>query len=84
MEVQLLIAPDCPRAESARRLLAECVEQLAVDVSVRERVGEYPSPTILVDGVDVMTGAAGVSHIEACRLDVPTRSRLLAALSGEA
>lgn len=47
---------------------------------VVERVGAYPSPTVLVDGVDVMTpGAPLIAN--ACRLDLPIRERVLAALN---
>lgn len=83
MLVELFVAPDCPHAGTARRTLAACVERLGPAVAVREVVGDYPSPTILVDGIDVMTGANGVSPGHACRLDLPTPSRLLAALGGE-
>jgi hypothetical protein len=45
---------------------------------VTERVGDFPSPTVLVDGTDVMgqPPRSGAS----CRLDVPTEDRVLAAL----
>jgi hypothetical protein len=47
--------------------------------NVVERIGDFPSPTILINGVDVMgvpmtTGAA-------CRLDLPSEERILAALA---
>jgi hypothetical protein len=80
MNVELLVAPDCPNASAARALLTTCLHRLGLDIGVRELVGDYPSPTILVDGIDVMTGQAGGRPISACRLDVPTESRVLAAL----
>jgi len=40
----------------------------------------YPSPTMLVDGVDVTTGATGVASAYACRLYVPTQAAIVAAL----
>ena len=79
MNVELLLAPDCPNP-AARALLTECLHRLDLNLAVRERVGDYPSPTILVDGLDVMTGMRGAPPIQACRLDVPTTSRVLAAL----
>jgi hypothetical protein len=82
MNVELLLAPDCPHASAARAVLTGCLDQLGLDVPVRERVGDYSSPTLLVDGVDVMTGTAGTPRMQACRLDVPTASRVLAALRG--
>ncbi|HEU4424203.1 MAG TPA: organomercurial lyase, partial [Pilimelia sp.] len=84
MNVDLLLAPDCPHADAARAVLDECLDRLGLQVRVRERVGDYPSPTILVDGVDVMTDAAGMPPVRACRLDVPSRSRVLAALRARA
>jgi hypothetical protein len=80
VKVDLLLAPDCPNAATARALLTRCLDRLRLDVPVREWVGDYPSPTILVDGVDVMTEAHGTPSAQACRLDVPTAARVLAAL----
>jgi hypothetical protein len=81
MNVELLIAPGCPNASAARALLTVCLRRVGLDPRVRERVGELPSPTILVDGIDVMTGREGSPPMSACRLDLPTESRVLAALS---
>jgi len=86
MRVDLLLAPDCPHAAAARTVLARCLDQLGLDAVVSERVGDYPSPTVLVDGVDVISGSArdtaGPPEPGACRLDVPTAPRILAALRG--
>ena len=83
IRVELLIAPGCPNAEAARSLVADCLAESGLDASVVERVGRYRSPTILVDGADVM-GTAGPVAGDACRLDVPTRERVLAALAVKA
>jgi hypothetical protein len=80
MTVELLLAPGCRNAPAARTLLTNCLHRLGLDQQVRERLGDFASPTILVDGVDVMTGEAGAPRRQACRLDVPTESRVLAAL----
>jgi len=84
MDVELLLAPQCPNAAAARRVLTACLRRLNLDLPVRERVGDYPSPTILVDGVDVMTARPGVSAGQACRLDLPTAERVLTALQPRA
>jgi hypothetical protein len=68
----------CANAEPARRLLRRCLAELGIRARVDERIGDFPSPSVVVDGRDVigrtaLTGAA-------CRLDVPTRERVLAAL----
>ncbi|MGW7535443.1 alkylmercury lyase [Amycolatopsis sp. NPDC054798] len=78
--VEVLTAPDCPNAGAARSLAAECLAESGLDATIVERVGRYRSPTILVGGVDVM-GTAGPVAGDACRLDVPTRERVLAALA---
>jgi hypothetical protein len=61
-------------------VLQRSLWQLGLDVAVQEKVGDFPSPTILVDGVDVMTGATGVPAMYACRLDLPTETAVVAAL----
>ncbi|NKE58579.1 alkylmercury lyase [Lentzea sp. PSKA42] len=80
MRVELLLAPDCPNAAAAKTALTEALHELELTVPVVERVGDFPSPTVLVDGVDVMNDHAGAPEMRACRLDVPTIPKLLAAL----
>jgi len=80
MDVVLLLGPQCPNAAAARSRLTACLRQLGLDLQVRERVGDYASPTILVDGVDVMTAQRGAPPRQTCRLDVPTGARISAAL----
>ena len=80
MRVELVLVEECPHADAARGLLAESLRAMGRPVEVDERVGDYPSPTILVNGVDVMTGQAGVTRVHACRLDVPTEAAVVAAL----
>ncbi|MET9265857.1 alkylmercury lyase [Amycolatopsis sp. NPDC004079] len=82
IRVELLTAPDCPNAEAARSVVAGCLAESGLDTTLVERVGRYRSPTILVDGVDVM-GTPGPVAGDACRLDVPTRERVLAALASK-
>ena len=78
VEVELLSVAGCPHVDAARQLLNACVEELQITAHVEEKVGAYPSPTIRVDGQDVM-GSPRVFEA-ACRLDTPTRERVLAAL----
>ena len=80
MEVELLLVPECPNADAARAVLADAFGRLGVRVPVHERVGDYPSPTVLVDGVDVVTGRQRDHSAAACRLDLPTVSNVVAAL----
>jgi hypothetical protein len=78
--VELLLVPECPHADRARRLLTQCLDELQLDVAVVERVGDFPSPTILVDGRDVMTGDEVLAGVSACRLDFPAALQVRAAL----
>lgn len=79
VRVQLLCVPDCPLAEQVRATLQECLRQTAIPVLVEELEGPYPSPTLLVHGVDVVTGTVP-SREACCRLDLPTRTQILDAL----
>jgi hypothetical protein len=80
VRVELLTSPACPNAGGARALVDACLARLGLDVAVVERVGDYPSPTVLVNGVDVMTPGREVPPVRACRLDLPTAPRILRAL----
>ena len=80
MRVELLLSPDCGYAAAARTMLRHCLQIARLDLSITERVGDFPSPTVLVDGVDVMTGVSGTRAMRACRLDRPTETRILTAL----
>lgn len=78
LEVELLSVPGCPHVSDARRLLESCIEEMQIRAHIEERLGAYPSPTIRVNGEDVM--GSPMRSEAACRLDVPTRDRVLAAL----
>lgn len=77
--IELLHTPGCPHLDQTRSLLGSCLTELQLETTVVDREGDYPSPTILVDGVDVM----GRSDLQGamCRLDPPARERILAALT---
>jgi 8-oxo-dGTP pyrophosphatase MutT (NUDIX family) len=76
--IELRYFAGCPNVEPVRRLIRECLEQLGLDVPIDEHDGDFPSPTVLVDGVDVMGAPAAPER--SCRLDVPTRAQLMDAL----
>ena len=80
MRIELLTAPDCPHAAPARQVITDCLTSLGLDVPIIDRVGRYPSPTVLVNGVDVMRPEAAAPVGDACRLDLPTPRRVLDAL----
>lgn len=81
MRVQLLLHEGCPNAKSARGAVAHAARLAGIAVTVEEDTGTWPSPTVLVDGIDVMTGATGAAPVHACRTDLPTVERIAAALN---
>jgi hypothetical protein len=80
VRVELLRHEGYPMADDVRKLAEDCVQELSLDAVVTDRVARYPSPSLLVDGVDVMGAPGDSALLDACRLDVPIRARLAAAL----
>ena len=79
IKIELLHVPGCANLAGARALVQACLVEAGVDAEVKERVGAYPSPTVLVNGTDIMGQPEAEGAM--CRLDIPTRIQLLAALS---
>jgi len=80
MRVELLHHEGCPLAGAARRVVEDSLRELGIDTAVTQRVARYPSPSVLIDGDDVMGAPPSGAPVDACRLDVPTRERVVAAL----
>jgi hypothetical protein len=81
MRVELLQHQGCRSAPRTHQLVQQCLTALVIRTPVLVRVGDYPSPTVLVNGTDVMGRAPALTSTRACRLDVPTRDQILAALT---
>jgi hypothetical protein len=54
VRVEVLHHEGCPLFAPALALVRDCVRELGVDAIVSERVARSPSPTVLLDGRDVM------------------------------
>lgn len=80
MRVELITHPGCPNADAVRRMVRECMAALGIEEPIGESVGDYPSPTLVIGGTDVMTNEAEIPHGRSCRLDLPTRERVILAL----
>lgn len=78
MTVEVLYSSGCANVQATRRLVRRCVALLGLEIDVLEREGDHPSPTVLVNGRDVMGDQPPSGG--ACRLDVPTEERILEAL----
>ncbi|MFI7025103.1 alkylmercury lyase [Micromonospora sp. NPDC049900] len=76
--IELRSVPDCPNLGPARQALHAALADLALPPVVTELVGDYPSPSVLINGVDVMGGIG--DGAASCRLDLPTDQRIRAAL----
>lgn len=79
IRVELLHGPDCPNLAAVREIVHASLARAGVAATVEETEGAFPSPTLLVDGVDV-TGLP-VGDSSACRLDLPTEREIVAALA---
>jgi hypothetical protein len=80
VQVQLLSVPDCPLVEKVRSSLESCLHQTHFNVVVEELIGDYSSPTLLVDGFDVTGHHPTSSGQVSCRLGLPNEEEILAAL----
>jgi hypothetical protein len=78
--IEVLTVPDCPNAPATIEMLRRCLDQLGLDIPIHQHIGNYPSPTVLIDGVDIMGSPATTTA--ACRLDLPTEQRILSTLNG--
>lgn len=78
MKVEVLYVAGCPHAAEAVALVERCLARLGLRAELESREADVPSPSVLVNGVDVMGSPA--SEAALCRLDLPTEERVLDAL----
>ncbi len=78
MKLELFFFAGCPHAGPARELLRRCLADAGLPDVVQEHEGDHPSPTIRVDGTDVMGDPPSTGR--SCRLELPTEARIVAAL----
>lgn len=82
IKIQLLTVPDCPLVAKVRATLNNCLAKTRLDATVEELVGEYHSPTLLINGFDVTGKPVSAQGQQSCRLDLPNEEQILAALRG--
>jgi hypothetical protein len=81
VEIQLLCVPDCPLVVKAKTTLKNALGKAPnIATTVEELVGDYSSPTILIEGYDVTGHPQQQKDRPACRLDLPTEEQILDAL----
>lgn len=77
--IQILHVPDCPLVGRLIDEVERCLTEAGVGEPVEIRVGDYPSPTLVVDGLDVATGGP-VEGEPRCRMDLPSVPQIRAAI----
>lgn len=82
VHIEVLHVPNCARLNHARALIDRALAATRITATVEETAGDFPSPTVRVDGADV-TGRR-FEPGAACRLDLPTDAQLRAALTDAA
>ncbi len=78
IRIHLLHVPECPLVGKLRTVLQRGLARSELHAEVEELEGPYPSPTLLVNGVDVTGREAG--NEPSCRLDLPGEEQILTAL----
>jgi glutaredoxin len=79
MKIEVLHFSGCPHVNRTKQLLVDCLDEIGLGaIQIDDREGEFPSPSIMIDGSDVMGEPTVIAAC--CRLDLPTRERVLAAL----
>ena len=78
VRVELRAVPGCPNLDAARETLLACLAEAGLPPEFVELIGDYPSPSVVVNGVDVTGGDP--DGPASCLLRLPTRGEILAAL----
>ena len=91
MRVEIVYFTGCPNVAAMRELVRRCLMRCGFDQAIDEVNTDEPttpaeyrrfaSPTVLVDGVDILAGA--LSDAAACRLGMPSEAELIAAIRGQ-
>jgi hypothetical protein len=76
--VEIRSAPDCPLVDQVRSTLDRALARTHARAEIEDLVGDYASPTLIIDGRDV-TGRPLDEH-NCCRLDLPSEDDVVAAL----
>jgi hypothetical protein len=78
--IQVLQVPDCPLVNAVLADLKAAIEDAGVKAQIDIVVGEFPSPTLVIDGLDITTGEPPAGGPR-CRLDPPTKEQVEAAIA---
>ena len=76
--VELRAVPGCPNLAVTRDVLVACLVEAGLPPTMIERLGDFPSPSVLVDGGDVTD--ADPHGPPMCVLQPPTADQIRTAL----
>ena len=77
--IQVLHVPGCPNVERILRMVERSLERLELPNTIELIEGPYPSPTVIVNGIEVNPGRHGATA--SCRLDLPAEEQIIDALA---
>lgn len=77
--IQILQVPGCPLVDRLIEEVEHCLTEAGIGETVEIVVGDYPSPTLVMDGVDVATGRP-VEGEPRCRMELPSTDQIRAAV----
>lgn len=78
LRITILHIPDCPSLGGVRDEVRSAIEHVGATAAVEEIEGSCPSPSVLVDGVEIDGYPLGTDP--ACRIDIPTLDEVAAAI----
>src|SRR5437588_10313852 len=78
LRICILHVPGCPLVSRLRTDVEIGLASVGARAVIEEIEGSYPSPTLLIDGIDA-TGQA-LSSDQGCRLDLPAREQIVVAI----
>jgi hypothetical protein len=79
LSVQILHVPHCPNVGTLRDLVQQALTALNLSATIEETEGPYPSPTLVINGVNVIPRPDATEA--SCRLDLPSEAQILDALT---
>ncbi len=78
MRIRIVHFPGCPLVDRLRSDVEVVLAGLGLSAAIEEAEGSLPSPTLLINGIDVTGQPPGMSP--ACRLQLPTTQQIVAAI----
>jgi hypothetical protein len=79
VRISILHVPGCPLVAGMRAEVETALERIRTAAVIEDIEGAYPSPTLLIDGVEMDGYPLGSDPV--CRIDLPTQAHIAAAIA---